>query len=153
MRPGGQQEWVGCDEWDTLMRVGKVVIRLIEKLYEDLRRWEAVEKSQRDAQTYDDHTRQSRAVSAPLVPIAQNLVSLQDALTRVPSEDGRCLTMAGLFSDGAPQKGGRNRWLASVPLLKMVTTFPHTCLTSYNLPNLPPILVVFSTSQPNQQNL
>ncbi len=30
------------------MRVEKVVIRLIEELYENLRRWEAVENSQRD---------------------------------------------------------------------------------------------------------
>ena len=33
----------------SLMRIEKVVIRLIEELYEDLWRWEAVGKSQRDA--------------------------------------------------------------------------------------------------------
>ena len=35
------------------MRVEKVVIRLIEELYEGLRRWEAVGKSQRDEQTFE----------------------------------------------------------------------------------------------------
>jgi hypothetical protein len=36
---GNSDEW---DDWESLMRVDKVMIKLIEELYEDLRRWEAV---------------------------------------------------------------------------------------------------------------
>ena len=37
------------DERVVFMRVAKVVIRLTEELYEDLRSWDAVGNSQRDA--------------------------------------------------------------------------------------------------------
>ena len=33
---------VPANDWESLMRVDKVVIKLIEELYEDLHRWEAV---------------------------------------------------------------------------------------------------------------
>ena len=87
-----------------------------------------------------------------LTPCPKDSRLIEEATIRAPFGAGSCSITPGPFSD-VPGKGGPIRWLASFPLFKTVATLLYTCLTSHMLPNPPPFLVVFSTSQSNQEVL